>query len=453
MDGLLIVFGNDHTLKKKNLNSILSLGLFILKTFTVSNSLTLFQELRALKCRNCALRSINPQIYHLLPYLSLLDLGDNEFKYITPDEFHDLKKLKHLWIDGNQLPVILEHTFAYQHELEYLSIARNRLAKVTTAAFTNLTTLKSLDISYNKLYRLDTETFHPISESLHHLNLSGNNLAIGELKYVLQVVTKVQELGLADMNLSDLPLGLLVYQENLLKLNLSHNHFVHFPIQVLSPTPKLSEIDLSSNRFRGLDEKVIMRLETIPIVYLHNNSWTCDLCHIKGMVSWHHQMPSTLLKHLHCIAPANLKGRSIASIKHEELDWCTARYGYNNNDSEDGITGMSHNFLSEDGRLGLIAAGATTMLLVITGVVLTIAMCYSKRQAANYYTNEEKRGPENEKIFENPTAILGENGEISFKFPLDISQTKSLHHKKVSISTIDEMKKDPQQIIITSNGS
>lgn len=146
------------------------------------------QSLRVLRCRGCALANMNTLVYRLLPDLSLLDLGDNEFKYVAADEFRDLRRLRTLYLDGNQLPVVLEGSFqAQQRHLETLSLARNRLAKVTTAAFLGLVTLRTLDISWNKLDKLEAASFLPLAESLRSLDLAGNSLTVENIHYVLQV--------------------------------------------------------------------------------------------------------------------------------------------------------------------------------------------------------------------------------------------------------------------------
>lgn len=38
----------------------------------------ILQELKELKCRNCNIMKVNPQVYNLLPQLGTLDLGDNQ---------------------------------------------------------------------------------------------------------------------------------------------------------------------------------------------------------------------------------------------------------------------------------------------------------------------------------------------------------------------------------------
>ncbi|XP_067004540.2 carboxypeptidase N subunit 2 [Anabrus simplex] len=402
------------------------------------------QELRVLRCRGCGLSNINAMIYRLLQDLNLLDLGDNEFKYIASDEFRNLRKLQVLQLDGNQLPVVLERTFGAQSDLRKLSLARNRLAKVTTTAFANLTTLRELDLAYNKLDRLETTTFLPLSESLRRLELSGNMIPLPEVKYVLQAVLKLRDLALADMKLTELPLGFLVYHEHLRFLNMSGNHFVYFPAQILSPVPKLQEIDLSRNKFRGLDDRLLSRFETIKTVHLHDNPWACDLCHITSMLSRVNKSNGGMLKGLKCATPYSLEGRLLETLQHSSLDWCSnsgGGLGYMDGSTTD-TAGVATGLLGDDSRLGLIAAGAAVFLLLLTGAALLGGIAYSRHHAAHYYTREEHRTPEHEAVFENPAAILGENGDIKYKImPMDITQLKK---KKVSISTIDGITRDPE---------
>jgi len=100
----------------------------------------LSQELKVLKCRNCQLKKINPQMYNLLPLLSELDLGRNEvcfflslkkeffqlffpffqFKFLDRDEFRDVKRLTKVLLDGNQLSVVVDQLFRMQKSLNHL---------------------------------------------------------------------------------------------------------------------------------------------------------------------------------------------------------------------------------------------------------------------------------------------------------------------------------------------
>jgi hypothetical protein len=367
---------------------------------------------------------MNAHIYSLLSGLTHLDLGDNQFKYLPSDSFRDLRKLLVLRMDGNHFPVILEGTFGSQSKLQALTLARNRLAKVTTHGLLNLTSLMELDLSYNKLDKLETLTFTPMAETLRTITVSGNNLQMPEFTYVLQVITKLKELSMADMGITitDLPLGTFLHLENLKFLNLSGNEFKHFPVQLLSPLTKLQELDLSRNKFHGFDERLVARMESIASVHLEENPWACDLCHISSMLARVNN--SDNMKRVVCSLPQGLKGRRLDSLQSGSLGWCGSGFGYR----EEGFAGLA---LTHNTQLGLIAAGAAVALLVVTMAAVVAGLLYNRHHAAYYYTHEDKRGPEH-------NAILQKNGG-----PPEVI-------KKVSIATIDEITKDPDLQVICS---
>ncbi|BES89540.1 LRR_TYP [Nesidiocoris tenuis] len=375
------------------------------------------QDLRTFSCRSCALRKMNPHIYSLLSSLTHLDIGDNEFKYLDSHEFRDLRKLQVLHMDGNHFPVILEKTFSSQGRLRVLNLARNRIAKVTTHAFANLTSLVELDLSYNKLDKLEPTSVLPMAETLRSINIDSNNIDIAEFKYVLQIINKLKELSIAELGYTtqDIPLGLLAQLDSIKYLNMSGNELVHLPVQFLSPVPKLAEIDVSRNKFHGLDERLVVRLEKVK-VRLDDNPWACDLCHITPMLSRVNE--STWVKDAVCTLPYNLKGRRFETLTVSMLGWCGTGLGYR----EEGFAGLA---LTHNAQLGLIAAGAAVVLLVITIAAVVAGLLYNRHHAAYYYTNEERRLAEREKMYVEP-------------------------EKKVSIATIDEITKDPELQVLAS---
>lgn len=408
------------------------------------------QALRTFRCRACQLTNVNTLIYRLLTDLMFLDLGDNEFKYISADEFHELRKLQVLLIDGNQLPVILDKTFGSGErggskvvlgDLQVLNLARNRLAKVTNLAFANMSTLKDLDLSYNKLDKLETATFHPLGESLRTLNLSGNPVAMADLKHILQMVAKVKTLALADMGISELPLGLFAYHEHLRFLNLSGNSFSLLIPQILSPIPRLHTLDLSRNRFRGIDEKLLVRLEKISNLIIKDNPWACDLCHIPPLLMrLNKSSMMEALWELTCKSPYALAGRTLHSLQRMELEWCASGLQAPS-DENTGAVGVPRSLLPTEAQLGLIAGLVAAILFIFVGIMVGVCIVCSRHHANHYYTREEERNQETEAIVDDPNS----NGNGTFKFPLDLSKAK-----KVSIATIDEITKDPELHVLTN---
>lgn len=352
---------------------------------------------------------MNPHIYSLLSSLAHLDLGENQFKYLDKEEFQDLKKLLSLRLDGNHFPVVLEGTFAFQGRLQYLNLARSHIAKVTNHAFDNLTSLIELDISYNKLDRLEPITFQPLAPNLRKLQVSGNNVRVEEFIFVLQVITRLQELEMADLEVRQgIPLGLLAQISTLKHLNLSGNGLTRFQYQLLSPVPGLISLDLSRNKLYSLDEGAVVRMETIPLVYLHDNPWACDLCHILHMLKSNASWMSGVV----CTLPQQLRGRTLGTLSSEQLSVCGSGLDY----KEEGFAGLA---LTHKTQLGLIAAGSAVALLVLTMAAVVAGLMYNRNHTAYYYTNEQKKKAQ----------------EICNGFTAD---------KKVSIATIDEITKDPE---------
>lgn len=78
------------------------------------------QELKTFKCRQCSLQHIKPEVFSLIPKLSELNLGLNQFKHFE-HELEELKSLRILILDHNHIHDITNHLFNYHHKsLEHL---------------------------------------------------------------------------------------------------------------------------------------------------------------------------------------------------------------------------------------------------------------------------------------------------------------------------------------------
>lgn len=417
------------------------------------------QGLRVFRCRLCRLSNINILIYRLLGDLIELDLGENEFKYVLPDEFYYLRKLQVLKFDANQLAVVMDNTFGnggtdlnlypteHRMNLQVVNLSRNRLAKVTLHAFSNLTTLRVLDLSYNKFDKMEPRIFLPLADSLQTLNLSGNAIPISELKIIIQIVSKLNHLSLADMELSNLPTGFFAHQENLKFLNLSGNRFSHISFHVMTFVTRIQTLDFSRNRFRGLNEKVVTRLEKIPNLILKENPWACDLCHIPPILNRVNKSKlSVALRELTCKSPYSLAGRNVFTLQGSELWWCTSGEALNNDENISAV-GASRSLLPGKIPLGLIISLGAFILLIMLGVTVVVCVAYSRRRTNHYYTREEQRS-QYESIFENSTTVNDESDKGIYKESFEIQKIKK---KKVSIATIDEIVKYPELYVSTNN--
>ncbi|XP_066260074.1 carboxypeptidase N subunit 2-like [Euwallacea similis] len=381
-------------------------------------------ELRTLECRHCGLQRINTQIYHLLPYLTHLDLGYNVIQYLYYDEFQDLHRLHSLKLDGNLFPVILEHTFVNQQQLKYLCLARNRIAKLPATALKNLTSLVELDIGYNKLYKVESVAFSHIARSLEKLIISGNNIKLEGIKTVVDAVYNVVDLSVANMKILDFPTNF--FPDRLKSLNLSGNNLTELFPEML---PKqLENLDLSNNKLKGLNQSAVLHLESLTSADLRGNPWTCELCHITDM--FFRVNKSNLFTNLTCAFPSVLNGKPLAKLNLEEIPPC-------------GGTEYTEEDFEETSRRGLFIGLVCILTLGVSSVTFVIYSCV-KRHRDNA-AQREKRTSESCQENNIAHATVFSKSQISFQFPLDLTE------RKLSVSTIDEIKKEDRQGM--SNGS
>lgn len=368
-----------------------------------------------MECRSCGLRRINTQIYHLLPYLSHLDLGNNQMQFIASDEFRDLRRLHSLKLDGNQLPVVLEQTFVRQQELKYLCLARNRLAKITNTAFFNLSSLVDLDIGYNKLDRLEMVALQHISDTLQRLVISGNAFSLTVIRNILNTVFNVRDLGLAHMNLRVLPKGFL--PDRIRKLNISANNITEVTPGCLPR--QLLELDLSDNKLEKLHESVIYHVEDLQVT-LRGNPWSCRMCDLSPVIFRLNR--TNFLRNVTCASPKTLRGRFVSSLYLEELPGCKP-------------PGKD---VAKGAKVGLVVGVASLVSFSLVCVTFTVCSCM-RRRTRNAVREQKRMAELQENSLDHPIAIFAK-GEISFKFPLDLTE------RKVEVSTIDEIKKDTQSL-------
>lgn len=379
----------------------------------------MFQDLKVLECRGCSIHHVSPRLYNYTTQLTHLDLGDNEISILPADEYKLLTKLSTLKLDGNHLQKIHDYTFNHQLNLRKLNLARNRLDKIDGNALNNLHNLIELDLGYNKLKFLELYCFDSIVDSLEKLVLNDNYIPEKELFVLLENMKSLKELHLAGVGLAVITTNFI--PKTVRVLNLADNYLSSLPSYVLPNN--LIELDISRNRFRGLDEDTVNCIENVPKIKFEGNPWSCDLCHILPLLS--KVNTSIAIYNIKCSAPYYFQGKLLGNIQQDDLGWCSGpRYS----------TGDANFFLTDDeGKLGVIAAGASVLLLIATVLAILAALCYSRRHSARYYTHEDKRVPQSE-LYDTGSPLFCDEKELSFKF--------DLNEKKISIATIDEIKKD-----------
>lgn len=263
----------------------------------------MFQELKSLECRSCGLTEIDKQVYELLPHLSYLDLGDNLLVSISSEEFSPLINLRHLKLDGNRITAIKSSVFSNQQELKRLTLARNRITKISRNAFNNLHNLTELDLSHNKFENPENGLLEPVATTLEVLSLNGNHLNIHTLNTLLNHL-QIRELHLSECGLFEIPF----LPNSVQVLNLGNNYLTAITTETLPEN--LVEIDITKNRFLGLDNDLLSKFDHLKSAKLEGNPWSCDLCHIVPLLERANR--SSSIKNLQCHQPYSLKGNFFA---------------------------------------------------------------------------------------------------------------------------------------------
>lgn len=278
--------------------------------------------------------------------------------------------------------------------------------------------------------------FHPIAESLQKLYISGNKVPVTDIKGVLQTLgNNIRQISMADMRFKEIPIDLFSNQR-LQYLNLSGNNLSTFPIEVFKTLPNLVELDLSRNNFTGFSERLMTKFERIAVLHFEKNPWGCDLCNIIPMLNRINKTIGSYLRTLKCASPRYLSQRTLESLLETELRWCGEL-------DDDPAEGTLLNFFKNNGFIIVISVTSVGVLVVLIGTIAVIRCCF-KRTTGNLYFEEDKdedkpRSQTQETVLDSATAIFGQNGEISFKFPLELTE------RKMSVSTID-VKKEGKSI-------
>ena len=143
--------------------------------------------------------------------------------------------------------------------------------------------LSSAFIIYNSI------AFLQDMRSLSSLVLSGNWLEIENIELILAKAPNLECVDLDQSGIYTLPSGLFYNNHKLKTINVSGNYLVNLEPAVISNLDQLEVLDLSSNYFMGLDQTffdVLKQKSRLEMVYLQNNQFVCDKCHIAPLKEW-----------------------------------------------------------------------------------------------------------------------------------------------------------------------
>ena len=110
-------------------------------------------------------------------FVTHLNLGFNNFKYLPRHSFSNYTNLVTLNLSNNNLQYLETEVFQSLSHLEVLFLQHNKLHNLSPGIFSNLSSLHKLDLSFNNLVHIETTTFSKLT-SLKELKLNGNLFSI-----------------------------------------------------------------------------------------------------------------------------------------------------------------------------------------------------------------------------------------------------------------------------------
>ncbi|XP_064116776.1 chondroadherin-like protein [Macrobrachium nipponense] len=452
-------------------------GLSLLKVLDLSHNplghlpadrFTDVPNLRELSCSSCGLQAISAELLQAVPHLQVLDLRDNRLMDVPPITLS--LQLKSLLLDGNHIAAISSNALSAP-SLETLTITQNRLASIKSRAMQN-SSISHLDVRYNRLTKLRPESLSDALGKLRNLRLSGNPLRIEQLVQMIPRARQLRHLEMGELGLASLPGELLRQSRHLKTLNVSGNYLSDFPASSLFATPHLSILDLSHNNFRGLEQDLVTAFKTMASldkVWLQNNPWQCQRCHIAPMLDWlrdptssHHPHADAICRDmpdsprcLKCTGPPDLAGHALQLLEKANVPDCGISQPVwpawlGGAQSDDPRSPRDHHAAESIEELPSLEVFFGDHMALIIGVgcglvlalllVVVAALVLARRHSALYYTNETEDKASSEKLMSrnnNDNSPQGPRGGTPRSFPRAPTPYTTRHGP--AIATIDEV--------------
>lgn len=178
-----------------------------------------------------------------------VDCKNKELTTLPSDIEHGTQVLD---FDDNNLQSLHRHAFLSRKliNLQKLHLAHCNLEEIHKDAFAQLTNLVELDLSNNLLSHIPSEAFQH-TPALRHLNLATNRIR-------------------------SVPSRSFTFTPGLVYLDISHCKINTISPMAFKPLSLLEKLHIQNNNLKEIPESVIMNIENIHGIRVHNNPWFCD---------------------------------------------------------------------------------------------------------------------------------------------------------------------------------
>ncbi|CAN0312663.1 unnamed protein product, partial [Lampetra planeri] len=181
-----------------------------------------------------------------------LHLADNFVSEVGTQDFSNMTDLVDLTLSRNQISAVAPYSFGDLAQLSSLHLDGNRLTALLADHLRGLYSLRRLRVNNNQLATVADAAFQDFVETLEDLDLSYNNL-------------------------EGVPWVALQSMVNLHTLSLEHNLISSVSAGAFDQMPKLSRLDLTSNKLRGVPpDPAFTHPDTALVLALGGNPLHCN---------------------------------------------------------------------------------------------------------------------------------------------------------------------------------
>lgn len=191
------------------------------------------------------------KIFKKQPNLEILELKNNDIRYLKKNCFENLKNLKSLDLSVNNIVSLPSETFKNNQNLLYLFLDHNRINFLDKQIFSELKNLVSLDLSHNNICFLHRDVLRPLRslEKIHLNNIEGLELD----DYLLSGFPKLQIISLRSSNLKHIPGDLFYGSTKINLIDIENNGISHIPPSLFEGLSDLETLLLKGNEIETLD--------------------------------------------------------------------------------------------------------------------------------------------------------------------------------------------------------
>lgn len=242
--------------------------------------------LRVLSLASLSLANEHLQALKTMTGIVELDLSRNRITHLG-DAFVTMASLQVLNLQDNPIVALNGAVFRNSASLRVLNMGGNNISSMEQDSFSGLTSLADLDLGYSKGLILTDSIFSAQRTTLKILKLQYSTFR--EFRWsAIENLTELQDLFLAECELSDVPDSVFRNMKRLRSIDLKNNRIDTLRRESLAGLEgSLENLNLLGNRIQTIDECVFRGFTKVSLfqLSLQRNPLRCD-CGLRWLYHW-----------------------------------------------------------------------------------------------------------------------------------------------------------------------